>query len=85
MGVEHAAPDVIRAALHAARPATCEAVETFTTDDLWAHGLTAGPGAAARRARVGQRLGLGYGNARQLLRRLNRYGVTRRELAEAVR
>jgi len=35
--------------------------------------------AAERRSFVGAELGIGYGNAKQFLRRLNGYGVTRDE------
>ena len=83
IGVEHASPAAVRAALARARPGTATARTEFHTADLWAHGLT-GPGSRARRVALGQALGIGYGNARQLLRRLNRYGVTRDELDAAL-
>ena len=83
IGVEHADPEAIRRALSAARTAGPRAV-TFTVDDLWRAGLTGGPGAKARRTAVGKALGLGFGNARQLLVRLNRLGVTREEFDQAL-
>lgn len=40
--------------------------------------------AAGRRAALGAVLGIGYGNAKQFLRRLNHYGVTRSEWEAAL-
>ena len=34
--------------------------------------------------KIGQILGIGYGNAKQFLSRLNNYGVSREEFVEAV-
>ena len=87
VGVEYAGPEAIRAALAGARSARRPegpAGDTFTVADLLRHGLADGPGALARRAAVGRALGLGYGNGRQLLRRLNAYAVTRGEFDAAV-
>jgi ribonuclease M5 len=41
--------------------------------------------AAEGRAKLGAILGLGYGNAKQLLNRLNNYGITRDEFDAAVK
>ena len=40
--------------------------------------------ASYRRDKIGQILGIGYGNAKQFLSRLNNYGVSREEFVEAV-
>ena len=40
----------------------------------------AGANAAQRREHVSERLGLGYVNGKQLLKRLNMFGVTNEEL-----
>lgn len=85
IGVENASPESIRAALTKARAEECAATDTFSWSDLFAHGLVGRPDAAERRNRVGQRLGIGYANGRQFLRRLNRYGVTREEFLQAVK
>ncbi|MEZ4235107.1 MAG: DUF4093 domain-containing protein [Myxococcota bacterium] len=85
VGVEHASPEAIRDALAAARaPRRPARAPTFAPDDLRRLGLCDEPGARERRAAVGERLGLGYGNARQLLRRLNAYEVSPAELDAAV-
>ncbi|MBQ3107094.1 MAG: DUF4093 domain-containing protein [Firmicutes bacterium] len=58
------------------------AAEPFTIADLDAYGLSGGPGAAERRAALGKALGIGYGNAKTFLSRLNTYGITREEWNE---
>ena len=84
IGVEHASAEAIRSALDRARASTMQAVTEFTEADLFRHGLNGGANARARRAALGERLGIGFGNARQLLRRLNAYGVRRDEFNAAV-
>ena len=58
------------------------AAPLFTAADLDAYGLAGGPGAAERRAALGKALGIGYGNAKTFLSRLNTYGITREEWNE---
>jgi ribonuclease M5 len=85
VGVEHAPPEAILEALAAARCTRRDPIaDLFTTGDLVRLRLVDAPGAQQRRAAVGARLGLGYGNGRQLLRRLNQYDVSREELEGAV-
>ena len=63
-----------------------EARSEFGMSDLLRFGLQGTPDARDRRIRLGNTLNLGYGNARQLLRRLNHLGVTREEAhAEAMK
>ncbi len=52
--------------------------------DLVRHGLSGMPDSAARRAIIGAKLGIGYGNGKQFLYRLNHYGITRDAFEEAV-
>lgn len=85
IGIENAAPDVIRAALASARATQTERRIEFTPQDLWVNGLHGVAEARERRTRLGAALGLGYGNARQLLRRLNHLGVSRRDFERAAR
>ena len=53
--------------------------------DLNGAGLNGSTDASDRRAQVGAILGIGYGNAKQFLKRLNHYGVTRQEWDQAIR
>lgn len=87
IGIENASSDSIRAALSKVRyKANCgpreTAAGTFTLADLDTYGLAGGPGAAERRAALGKALGIGYGNAKTFLSRLNTYGITREEWNE---
>lgn len=84
LGVEQASPEAIRLALSKVRCATYEPKDTFTMVDLTHADLNGSPDAADRRAAVGATLGIGYGNAKQFLKRLNHYGVTRAEWQAAL-
>ena len=52
--------------------------------DLVRHGLSGMPDSATRRAVIGAKLGIGYGNGKQFLYRLNHYGISRDAFEEAV-
>lgn len=84
IGVENAAPEAIRRALAKARPTLRERCETFSKQDLLAHGLDAAEGAKDRRISLTSLLGLSYGNAKQLLSRLNAFGIAREEFETAM-
>ena len=79
IGVENAAPESIRQALENARYTLEERRDEFTLEDLRLYGLAAEPGAAAKRDSLGKALGIGYGNSKNFLSRLNQYGITREE------
>ena len=59
--------------------------DLFSMADMVELGLSAGEGAGDRRGRLGEILGIGYGNTRTFLKRLNHYGVTEEEFAEALK
>lgn len=84
LGVEQASPEAIRLALEKTRCASYTPQTTFTMADLIAHHLNGSADAAQRRADIGAILGIGYGNAKQFLKRLNHYGVTREEWNRAL-
>ena len=84
LGVEQASPEAIRLALEKTRCASYTPQTTFTMADLTAHHLNGSADAAQRRADIGAILGIGYGNAKQFLKRLNHYGVTREEWNRAL-
>lgn len=85
VGVEQAAPEAILAALAKVRRHEYVPREEFTANDLFKHNLNGSPQAAARRDALGAELGIGYGNAKRFLERLNHYGVTRAEFAVALK
>lgn len=83
IGIENASPEDIRSALAKARCTTAEAKAVFTAEDLREYGLSGGPDAAAARDAVGAILGIGYGNCKTFLSRLNHFGITREEFDAA--
>lgn len=84
IGIEQASPESIRKALSTLHVESLESSNEFTMVDLVRHGLSGMPDSAARRAVVGAKLGIGYGNGKQFLYRLNHYGITRDAYEEAV-
>ena len=58
--------------------------EEFTIQDLIYFGLSADPKAKVRRELLGKELRIGYGNANQVLSRLNNYGITKEEFVKAI-
>lgn len=85
IGIENATPENIMLALKRARSESIEKTNEFTQNDLLFNGLIGFDGAAYRRDELGKILGIGYGNAKQFLSRLNNYGVTREEFTEAIK
>ncbi|MDR0879590.1 MAG: ribonuclease M5 [Clostridioides sp.] len=84
IGIENATPESIRSALSKVRTEIREDRSEFTRVDMVRNGLTCHEDASNRRDRVGKKLGIGYGNAKQFLSRLNNYGVEREEFEDAV-
>lgn len=85
VGVEQAQPEAILTALAKVRHHEYSPVAEFTMQDLFANDLNGSEAAAVRRDALGAELGIGYGNAKKFLQRLNHYGVTRSEFEAAVK
>ncbi|SET23237.1 RNAse M5 [Natronincola peptidivorans] len=85
IGIENASPENILLALKNARSQTIEKRQEFTQKDLISHQLMGNHQAAERRDHLGKILGIGYGNAKQFLNRLNHYDVTREEWQDALK
>lgn len=83
IGIENASPESIRDALSKVKTELDEKREEFTVRDLFQNGLEGSSDAVKRRDFVGKELGIGYGNAKRFLSRLNRYGITREEFEAA--
>lgn len=84
VGIENASPESIREALKKVKT-VCEVTEPeFSKIDLIRNDLEGSPDSAIRRNEMGKILGIGYGNAKQFLARLNRYGITREEFDQAL-
>lgn len=85
LGVEHADPAVIKAALSHVYTEEETVVDQYSRHDLAQAGLLSGQGARARRERLGQLLGIGYGNGKQLLRRLNLFRIDPVQFTAAIK
>ena len=84
IGVENATKEDIIQAINKARPNKIEKQILFSKEDLVEFGLSGGLDSRQRRDTLGHVLGIGYGNAKQFLNRLNNFGVTREEFLSAI-
>ena len=84
VGIEQASPESICEALSKVRTHVVTKHAEFTIRDMMAARLDGSPEATQRRAELGAILGIGYGNAKRFLERLNHYGVTREEWQTAL-
>ncbi|WP_298705220.1 ribonuclease M5 [uncultured Veillonella sp.] len=84
LGVEQASPEAIRKALESLHTHTMESSNEFTIQDIIRHGLSGRPNSVAQRDKLGALLGIGYGNSKQFLYRLNHYGISRDEFEAAI-
>ncbi len=85
IGVENASPEVIVRALSEVRTEMADQAGEITPDDMIAYGLTSGPDSKERRIKLGERLGIGYANAKQMLQRLNAFQISRAEFLAAMK
>lgn len=84
IGVENATKDDIIKAIEKARPNIVDRNDIFTNEDLVDNGLSGGLNSREKRESLGEILGIGYSNSKQLLNRLNSFGVTREEFQLAL-
>lgn len=85
IGVENADPETIRRALAAVRTEFSGPASDIEWSDLLAAGLANHPEAARRRHEAGKRLRIGMCNGKQFYKRCRMFGITRAELARALR
>lgn len=83
LGVEHASKDALERALSDLHEVKRQASD-ITRENYLALGLGMGAGSRQLREKVGIELGIGYGNAKQFLKRLEMFGITYAQLKEAV-
>lgn len=83
LGIEHASKQALERALSDLHEVKKNSQE-ISREQYFALGLGMGPNARHLREQVGIKLGIGYGNAKQFLRRLNMFGISYDELKEAV-
>ena len=84
IGIENARPEAIIRALEKARAVTVTRENVFTMEDLQKTGLTSGSDSARWRAQAGKILGIGNGNSKAFLKKLNAYGITKEEFYGAI-
>ena len=84
IGIENAAPESIRDALEKAHCSIEERTDAFCSDDMMQAGLIGQADSAQRRHKLGKILGIGYGNGKVFLQRLNKFGITREAFEKAL-
>ena len=84
IGVEQAAPESIRNALAKVHTLNLNPRTEFTAAEMLQYGLSGGAESSKLRDKIGAALGIGYGNVKTFVNRLNSYGVTRAEFLEAL-
>lgn len=84
IGIENAKDEDIIEAIKNARPIMVEKRNEFTKKDLLDLGLIGGKNSRREREILGDILGIGYGNSKQFLNRLNNFGITKEEFIEAL-
>ena len=86
IGIENADPESIREALRKAHGSfdAKPAAPVFLQKDLLDAGLIGQADSAARREKLGKILGIGYGNGKVMLQRLNSFGIERDAFEQAV-
>ncbi|WAW15032.1 ribonuclease M5 [Peptostreptococcus equinus] len=85
IGIENASPESILSALEKVRTQSIEDRKEFSQKDLIYNGLIGSENSSYKRDFLGKILGIGYGNSKQFLNRLNNYGVSRKEFEDALR
>lgn len=85
IGVENASPESIKLALSKVRTEVVKKEKSFDNGDLMRNGLVGSQNSSVLRDEIGKILGIGYGNSKQFLSRLNNYGVTREEFENALK
>ncbi|MFM1602403.1 ribonuclease M5 [Helcococcus ovis] len=85
IGVENASDEAIMKAIDKARPIYEESKEIFSMEDIIDNGFSGLQNSKERRIKFCKIVGITYCNAKQLLTRLNAFGITREEFEKAVK
>lgn len=85
IGIENAEPSSIIEALNKAKVSIDEdGNPIYTEQDLFDAGLTGNSDSKERRQALGKILGIGYGNSKVLLKKLNHFKISRKDFNEAI-
>lgn len=84
VGIENASSDSIRKALSRLRINYQDDSKLFSMKDLIEQKLSGTDKCAEKRNKIGEILGIGYGNSKKFLKKLNHFGITREEWNKAL-
>lgn len=84
IGIENASREDIIIALKNARCQINDNSNFFTQQDLVEFGLIGDSDSKEKRDSLGEILGIGYGNGKQFVSRLNSFGITKEEFLKAM-
>ncbi|HLR21491.1 MAG TPA: ribonuclease M5 [Tissierellaceae bacterium] len=84
IGVENATKEDIIDAIFKARPNKVKREIIFTQEDMIEQGLIGASNSKEKRDKLGHLLGIGYGNSKQFLNRLNNFGITKEEFLKGI-
>lgn len=84
IGVEQASPESIRNALAKVHTLEINPRNEFTTAEMIKYNLSGSAESAKLRDKIGAELGIGYGNTKTFVKRLNNFGITREEFLQAL-
>ncbi|QIL49978.1 ribonuclease M5 [Weissella coleopterorum] len=85
LGIEYATIEIIQKTLQQVAGETSDAhISDITRKDLLNWGLINGSKAASRRTYLAERLNLGYVNGKQFMKRIQMFGIQRKELLEVL-
>lgn len=85
IGVENASDEAIISAIEKAKPELVDQRDRFDYSDIVKNGLTGLENSKDKRIKLCHELRIEYSNAKQLVTRLNIYGITRAEFEDALR
>lgn len=85
VGIENGSSESIIKALSKVRTYDPDGKEKFSMSDLLKYNLIGDGNSTIRRDKIGSILGIGYCNGKRFLKRLNYFGITRKEFEAAVK
>ena len=84
IGIENASPEAILEALQKVQFTLEETEDVFNMDLMAELGLWGFDDSKYLREQLGDKLGIGYGNAKAFMKKLNKYGITVEQLKERI-
>ena len=85
IGVEQASPESILKALSKVHTAQINPRKEFSAAEMIKFGLSGGKNSSELRDKIGAELGIGHGNVKVFVRRLNNYGIKRTDFLNALK